>query len=35
MILTNEFNTLVPCCLKLSLSTSDSKYTKLVDIADF
>ena len=35
LVLTNEFDTFVPCCQKLSLSTSDGKYTKLVDIADF
>ena len=35
LVLTNEFDTFVPCCQKLSLSTSDGKCTKLVDIADF
>lgn len=35
LALTNEFDTFVPCCQKLSLTTSDGKYTKLVDIADF
>lgn len=35
LVLTNEFDTFVPCCQKLSLTTSDGKCTKLVDIADF
>ena len=35
LALTNEFDTFVPCCQKLSLTTSDGKCTKLVDIADF
>ena len=35
LALTNEFDTFVPCCQKLSLTTSDGKCTKLVEIADF
>ena len=35
MILINEFDTFVPCCQKLSLSASDGKYAKLVDLTDF